>query len=118
METGIVFALAAFGVWGASQRVLASQLESNPSVGMAFTRNPLVQKLNVGVDDPRRKNIFTSADKANLMDENAYNTLKYNAKFGQYHSVINWWDAGEINQMPSQRVFNPITQYAGGPEQD
>lgn len=118
METAVVFALGAFGTWAATQRVLASQLTSNPSVGLAYTHGAANEKLNLNVQDPRRKNTFTSSEFWNLLDEDAYNTLLWNAKLSRYHPVINWWEAGELNALPPQHFFKPLVQYAGGPESE
>lgn len=117
METSVIFALGAAGVWAASQRVLASQMESNPSMSMAYTNGVAAQKLNIKVEDPRRKNTFTSAEFWNLMDEKTYNDLRFNAMLSRHNAVINWWDAGELNQMPPQHIMKPLVQYSGGPEQ-
>jgi hypothetical protein len=51
------------------------------------------------------------------LDEDCYNTLLFNAKLSRYHPVINWWEAGELNQMPPQHFFKPLVQYSGGPDQ-
>lgn len=117
METAVIFALGAFGTWAASQRVLANQMDSNPSMSQVYTRGATSEKLSLDVEDPRRKNAFTSSDGWKLIDRDNYNALKFNASLSRYHPVINWWDAGELNQMPPQHILKPLVQYAGGPEQ-
>jgi hypothetical protein len=91
-------------------------MTSNPSMALIYTHGGANEKLNVDVQDPVRKNAFTSSEYWNLLDKTTYNNLKWNAKFGRYHPVYNWWDAGELNQMPPQHYMKPLVQFSGGPE--